>query len=93
MNASTTVKKNLVIFHNPEEWNVIWEQLVVEHGVKLNISWVLRRDLGFHVRTHQGLASTNNASKPGQQYYQAQVHLDFYNESVQSWFIIKYLHR
>lgn len=90
-----TIKKNLIVFHDPEEWATISQQLVQEHGVSILISWKMRRELGFQVRYHKGLAPRPNAffEEDTEQrfYYQDQVHLDFFSESAQSWFQLKYL--
>lgn len=90
-----TVKKNLIVFHRPEEWENISQQLVQEHGVSILISWKMRRELGFQVRYHKGLAPRPNAffeeDDDQKYYYQDQVHLDFFSESAQSWFQLKYL--
>ena len=54
----------------------------------------MRRELGFTVRDHQGLVPAYTKPRPGQENimrYQLQVHLDFYTEAAQSWFILKYL--
>ena len=91
MAKSITVKKNLIIFHNPKEWTVLWEKLLVTHGLNLCISWVLRRELGFHVRHHRELVTANSTIDPTLKYYQDQIHLDFYNKPAQSWFQLKYL--
>jgi hypothetical protein len=90
----TTIKKNLIVFHQPEEWESISQQLVQEHGVSILISWKMRRELGFQVRYHKGLAPRPNAFFEEDEqrfYYQDQVHLDFFSESAQSWFQLKYL--
>jgi hypothetical protein len=94
----TTIKKNLIIFHTPSDWEHISQQLVAEHGAMIIISWVMRRELGFQVRRHKGLEPHNKdyAELSGedykhQYYYQDQIHLDFFSESAQSWFQLKYL--
>jgi hypothetical protein len=90
----TTIKKNLIVFHQPEEWESISQLLVQEHGVSILISWKMRRELGFQVRYHKGLAPRPNAFFEEDEqrfYYQDQVHLDFFSESAQSWFQLKYL--
>jgi hypothetical protein len=52
----------------------------------------LRRELGFTYRYHRGLVPNEHARKDGPtMHYEDQVHLDFYNESTQSWFILRYL--
>lgn len=89
-----TIKKNLVVFHNPEEWQDIMDRLIQEHGAKIGISWVMRRELGFTVRNHQGLVANEHVKKHGPaMHYEQQVCLDFFNESTQSWFVLRYLNR
>lgn len=92
-----TVKKNLIIFHKPEEWELISAQLIKEHGASIMISWKMRRELGFQVRFHQGLELRKDAELvpdlKHRYYYQDQVHLDFFNETAQSWFILKYTNK
>ena len=87
------VKKNLVIFRKPEEWQTILDQLYLEYGLKIGISWVMRRELGFTVRSHRALVPNTTKPKPGRpdMHYEQQVHLDFFNESTQTWFVLKYL--
>ena len=90
-----TVKKNLIVFYHPDEWEQISHQLVAEHGNSILISWKMRRELGFQVRYHKGLAPRPAAffeeDDEHRFYYQDQVHLDFFSESAQSWFQLKYL--
>lgn len=93
----TTVKQNLIIFHKLHEWEDVRRRLVAEYGVSIMISWKMKRNLGFTIRYHKGLAphSIDNEliiDDPKWQYhYEQQVHLDFFNESTQSWFQLKYL--
>ena len=92
MKPNIIVKKNLVIFRNPEEWQNILDQLYLEHGLKIGISWVMRRELGFTVRNHRGLVPNEHVKKHGPtMHYEQQVHLDFFNESTQTWFVLRYL--
>lgn len=92
MKSNIIVKKNLIVFRKPEEWQVIQDRLFAEYGPKIGISWVMRRELGFSVRNHRGLVP-NMTHKPGRpaMHYEEQVCLDFYNESTQSWFVLRYL--
>ena len=92
MKPNIIVKKNLVVFRNPEEWHAIMDRLFLEYGLTIGISWVMKRELGFTVRNHRGLVPNENP-KPGRptMYYEDQVCLDFYNESTQSWFVLRYL--
>jgi hypothetical protein len=94
----TTIKRNLIVFHKLEEWEHISQQLVDEHGFSILISWKMRRELGFQVRYHKGLEPHDKdyAELSGEDYrnryhYQDQVHLDFFSDSAQSWFQLKYL--
>lgn len=92
MKPNIIVKKNLVIFRNPEEWQNILDQLYLEYGLRIGISWVMRRELGFSVRNHRGLVPNEHVKKHGPaMHYEQQVHLDFFNESTQSWFVLRYL--
>lgn len=86
------VKKNLVIFRKSEEWQPIMDRLYLEYGLKIGISWVMRRELGFTVRNHRALMPNEHVKKHGPtMHYEQQVCLDFFNESTQSWFVLKYL--
>jgi hypothetical protein len=95
----TTVKKNLIVFHKPHEWETIHLQLRADYGDKIMISYVCRRELGFTVRHHKGLAAHDAVQwelmkEEGwthRYHYEEQVHLDFYNEAQQTWFVLKYL--
>ena len=104
MSSRITIKKNLIIFHKPSEWEDLYQLILRDFGVKMAISFVLRRELGFTVRYHKGLApiekpgpndlvSTNRYGDRPTHYYEDQVHLDFYSEAAQSWFQLKYLNR
>lgn len=89
-----TIKKNLIIFHNPKEWQEVSAQLVEEFGSSILISWKSKRELGFQVRYHKGLVKRTDQyveDYQGQYYYEDQVCLDFYNEAAQSWFQLRYL--
>ena len=63
------------------------------------ISYVCKRELGFTVRRHRGLeqhdettwAVMKSEGWDNRYYYQEQIHLDFYNLSQQTWFVLKYL--
>jgi hypothetical protein len=94
-----TVKKNLIIFHKPHEWEPIQHQLALDYGTKILISYVCKRELGFTIRHHKGLAEHEKEiwevmkSEGWHQryHYEMQVHLDFYNEAQQTFFVLKYL--
>ena len=49
----------------------------------------MRRELGFTYRWHNQW--TTEPGNDHLRYPQEQIHLDFYNESAQSWFQLRYL--
>jgi len=86
----TKVKHNLVIFEKESDWEYIREKIKQDFGEKIFvISWRLKKELGFTVRYHRGLMPWDDDKT--QYYYQNQVHLDFFNESAHSWFVLKYI--
>ena len=94
-----TIKKNLIIFHKPSEWERIQYQLGLDYGTKIMISYVCKRELGFTIRRHKGLEEhpkeiwevMKGEGWHNRYHYQEQIHLDFYNEAQQTWFVLKYL--
>ena len=98
MSYQVTTKKNLIIFHDPEDWYRVLDRLEQDFGTAIRMRHIMRRELGFTARDHRGLEPntpltlnlTDVVRDKGYHYIQ-QVHLDFYNESSQSWFILKYL--
>ena len=99
MSYRVTTKKNLIIFHNPDDWAQVLDRLAEDFGQTIRMRHIMKRELGFTARDHRGL-EPNNSGVPlvlSQQdfnrgyHYEQQVHLDFYNEASQSWFILKYL--
>jgi hypothetical protein len=89
------IKKNLIIFRNPAEWEAISARIVHEYGPSIMISWKCRRKLGFTVRHHKGLVpwetGVDDFDLRGRYYYEPQVHLDWYDEGLMSFFMLKYL--
>ena len=100
MSLKVTTKKNLIIFHDPDEWSQVLDRLSVDFGQNIRMRHIMRRELGFVARDHRGLVPNRRLGgvmdsfaiedAPGH-HYEQQVHLDFYNEAAQSWFILKYL--
>jgi hypothetical protein len=95
-----TAKKNLIIFHKPHEWYELAQQLRAEYGISIMlISDRCKRELGFTVRHHKGLAphdpieweAMKSEGWTHRYHYEEQVHLDFYNEAAMSFFMLKYL--
>jgi hypothetical protein len=60
------------------EWNQIKDQLVKDHGMRILLSWVCKEVLGFTVREHRDRR------------YEKSIHLDFYDESCKTFFLLKY---
>lgn len=87
-----TVKKNLIVFHRPGEWSDIYALILRDYGMGMAIRPKLKRELGFTYRHHKGLVPNEHPRPNGPtMHYEQQVHLDFYSESAQSWFQLKYL--
>lgn len=100
MSLKVTTKRNLIIFHNPEDWYRVLDRLAEDFGQAIRMRFIMKRELGFTPRDHRGLVPNRKLGgvldsfaiedAPGH-HYEDQVHLDFYTESAQSWFILKYL--
>jgi hypothetical protein len=91
MSSKVIVKKNLVIFKKLSDWDAIWSRILAEHGPKIGISFVLKRELGFTIRKHTEWIPYEKSGDRVRHYAEEHVHLDFYNESIQSWFLLRYL--
>ena len=82
------------------EFEELYQQLIDEHGrATMLVSWRMKRELGFTIRHHKGLvphdesewAVMKSQGWDHRYHYEMQVHLDFYNESQQTFFVLKYL--
>ena len=88
MSARIVVKKNLIIFRDPaKDWTPIRKRLIKEYGQSIVLMYAMRERLGFSTRYHTEWIPTSLGNK----YPEEQIHLDFYNESAQSWFQLRYL--
>ena len=94
MSTRITIRPRLIEFWRVEEWLDIRERLIQEHGNRITISYVMRRELGFTVRRHRALVPND----PGRIYkdgpsmhYEEHIMLDFYTDAAQSWFQLRYL--
>jgi hypothetical protein len=84
------IKHNLIIFEDPYEWTFIRDKIKQDFGAQIfAISWRIKRELGFTVRQHKALTPWDEDSSRFS--YRDQIHLDFYNESTLSWFVLKYI--
>ena len=100
MSYRVTVKKNLIIFHSPDDWEQVLDRMAQDFGERYRMRHVMMRELGFTARNHLGL-EPNTRLNPTEiistreydrgYHYQAQVHLDFYSEAAQTFFVLKYL--
>ena len=95
-----TVKRNLIIFHSVREFEELHQRLMAEHGrATMLVSWKMKRELGFTIRHHKGLVEhekeiweiMKGEGWHQRHHYEMQVHLDFYNETQQTFFVLKYL--
>ena len=92
MSSRITIKKNLIIFHSPVDWMPIRKRLREEYGQSINISYARRERLGFSWRSHTTWISSGKTEGEYElKYPEMQIHLDFFSDSVQSWFQLKYL--
>ena len=64
-----------------EEWEKVKQRLLEDFGQKILISWVMKRECGFTVRTH---------TQWSQDAHKVIVCLDFYDERMKTWYILKY---
>ena len=55
MSLKVTTKKNLIIFHNPDDWAQVLDRLAEDFGQTIRMRHIMRRELGFTARDHRGL--------------------------------------
>ena len=93
MSSRITVKNNLIIFRDPEkDWTPIRKRLVQEYGQSIVLTWAMRERLGFSSRFHtEWIEPSRDELDSGWRYSEEQIHLDFYSESAQTWFQLRYL--
>jgi hypothetical protein len=82
-----TIKNNLLIMHRPADWVVLQHRLIQDYGDSISISWVCRRKLGFTVRKHEAWIHVQG----GAYRREPQIHLDFFDSTALSWFVLRYL--
>ena len=49
-----TIKKNLIVFHNPGEWSDIYAKILEQYGMGMAVKPRLKRELGFVYRYTKG---------------------------------------
>ena len=47
MSLKVTAKRNLIIFHNPEDWAQVLDRLAEDFGQTIRMRHIMRRELGF----------------------------------------------
>ena len=91
MSSKVMIKKNLIVFHNVDDWKIIYDKILQDYGMGMAVSFRMRRELGFTYRYHQHWIEFDRTGDLRRKYCENQVHLDFYSEQAQSWFQLKYL--
>jgi hypothetical protein len=92
MCSKVTIKSKLIVFHKPGDWSDIYARILEEFGMGMAIRPRMQRELGFVYRRHRGLVRNPAPRKNGPtMHYEDQIHLDFFTESAQSWFQLRYL--
>ena len=71
----------------------IYALILRDYGMGMAVRTRLRRELGFTYRHHQEWIEFDRSAGVPRKYCEEQVHLDFYSDSAQSWFQLKYMHR
>ena len=90
--SKVTVKKNLIVFHQPGDWSAIYSKILKDFGMGMAVRTRLRRELGFTYRNHTAWISGGKGDNELEwRYPEKQIHLDFFSESAQSWFQLRYL--
>jgi hypothetical protein len=95
MCSKVTIKSKLIVFHKPGEWSDIYARILEEFGMGMAIRPRMQLELGFVYRRHRGLVPNLPALRHhaggSNMHYEDQIHLDFFTESAQSWFQLRYL--
>ena len=82
----------MIIFRSQGDWFEIYSKILQDYGMGMAVRTRLRRELGFTYRYHRGLVPNDHVCSGGPtMHYEDQVHVDFYSQSAQSWFQLKYL--
>jgi hypothetical protein len=71
-----------------DQWRPLHRKILTELGPKGIIAWVLQRELGFTVRRHVENQWNDDAFD---YVFREVICLDFYDESMRTFFILKYL--
>jgi len=79
---------------HPDHWQEIHKRLLAEHPASVMlIRGRMREVLGFTVREHhEWVKLGKNSDGRGYGRTQTWICLDFYNDAMESWFHLKYMH-
>jgi hypothetical protein len=86
--------KHIELTHR--EWDWLKDELIKEHGASILISWKMRRELGFTVREHsRGFSPLLDTVVSNVDWRDSRsvICLDFYEESMKTWYMLKYGNR
>lgn len=75
-----------VIFEEHYWHKDLWPRIIADNGEAVRISWVCKKRLGFTVREHRAPISDDGHFWD----YQTQIHLDFYDDAMRTFFLLKY---
>ena len=70
-----------------KEWLHLRDSLVRDFGSKILISWVMRRECGFTMREHH---VWHKKQTDFGEYSETVYCLDFYDEQMKVWYLLKY---
>ena len=76
--------KHLELTHG--EWDRIKQQLTQQHGTKILINWVMRRELNFTVREHHRWDDKYQAWRDRR----SVICIDFYSEDAKTYFLLRF---
>jgi hypothetical protein len=94
MTTSERPIKHIELTH--QEWDWLRAELIKEHGPSILISWKMKRDLGFTVREHKrGFVHLMDTIRAHVDWRDSNsvICLDFYDESMKTWYLLKYSNR
>jgi hypothetical protein len=85
-----TIKPKLISI-DLSAWERIRQKIILEYGPTYAISWVVKRELGFTVRTGERWSNRMVVDPLHGHNSRPFVYLDFYNDAQQTYFQLKYL--
>jgi len=80
--------KSLKLTHS--EYHAIRKKMIDEHGEKIKIPFICKRELGFIPREFNEWTATTDKYGRHHNISVVVIYLDFYSESAKSMFLLKY---